>query len=186
MKVFLSYALSLAGLGFVIAALAGAYAVNLSYPGARLRMMNMLRTSVNQAEVACRAAKGTFYEPLGAAIKIAAMAQTTDVNIIRASTKPSYEGACMMVTMHWKKLFGRGKKGVTMVIAGVALAIAFKTNPALHIIVAVLTLAGAIWFLAAKSDNKRSLVRAKAELLPELDRAFAEGRYVRYGATAQP
>jgi hypothetical protein len=180
-KVFLSYALSLTGLGLVIAALAGAYAVNLSYPGARLRMMNMLRQSVNQAEVMCRAAKGTFYEPIGAAIKIAALAQTTDVNIIRASTKPGYEGACMMVTMHWKKLFGRGKKGVMLVAGGVALAIVAKTNPALHIIVAVLTLAGAIWFIVTKSENERSLVRAKAELLPELDRAFAEGRYVKYG-----
>jgi hypothetical protein len=180
-KVFLSYALSLAGLGFVIAALVGAYTVNLSYPGARLRMMNMLRTSVNQAEAMCRAAKGTFYEPIGSAIKIAAMAQTTDLAIIQASTKPGYDAACMMVTMHWKKLLGRGKKGVMLVAGGVALAIVAKTNPALHIIVAVLTLAAAIWFLITKSENERSLVRAKAELLPELDRAFAEGRYVKYG-----
>jgi hypothetical protein len=39
----------------------------------------------------------------------------------------------------------------------------------------------AIWFMVVKSDNERSLVRARAELLPELDRAFAEGRYMRYG-----
>ena len=181
MKVFLSYALSLAGLGFVIAAFVGAYSVNLSYPGARLRMMNMLRQSVNQAEVMCRAAKGTFYEPIGAAIKIAALAQTTDLNIIRATTKPGYEGAVMMVTMHWKKLFGRGKKGVMLVIGGLAIAIAVKTNPALHIIVAVLTAGAAVWFIPTKIENERSLVRAKAELLPELDRAFAEGRYVRHG-----
>jgi hypothetical protein len=180
-KVFLSYALSLAGLGFVIAALIGAYAVNLSYPGARLRMINMLRTSVNQAEIACRAAKGTFYEPIGNAIKIAALAQTNDVNIIRASTKPGYEAAMIMVTLHWKKLFGRGKKGVMLVAGGLALAIAFNANPALHIIIAVLAAGAGVWFMMTKIDNERSLVRAKAELLPELDRAFAEGRYVRYG-----
>jgi hypothetical protein len=180
-KVFLSYALSLAGLGMAIATLAGAYAVNLSYPGARLRMINMLRTSVNQAEVACRAAKGTFYEPIGAAIKIAAMAGTNDINIIRQSTKPGYDGGSVMVTLLWKKLFGRGKKAVMLAGGGLALAIAFNANPALHIIVLVLTAAGAVWFLMAKSENERSLVRAKAELLPELDRAFAEGRYVKYG-----
>ena len=87
MKAFLSYALSLAGLGMVIAAVLGAYVVNLSYPAARLRMLNMLRTSINQAEVACRAAKGTFYEAIGAAIKIGAMAQTTDLAIIQASPR---------------------------------------------------------------------------------------------------
>ena len=181
MKVFLSYALSLIGLGIVTWAMLGAYVVNLSYPAARLRMMQMLRMSVNQAEVACRAAKHTFYEPIGSAIKIGAMAQSTDYAIISAATKPGYDAGCVPVTMHWKKLFGRGKKGVTLVIGGVVAAIAFKTNPALHIIVAVLTLAAAIWFIYVRSENERSLVRAKAELLPELDRAFAEGRYVRYG-----
>ncbi len=181
MKAFLSYALSLAGLGMVIAAVLGAYVVNLSYPAARLRMLNMLRTSVNQAEVACRAAKGTFYEAIGAAIKIGAMAQTTDLTIIQASTKPGYDAACTGVTMHWKKLFGRGKLGAMMVAGGLALAISASTSPILHIIVAVITAIAALWFVVTRSENERSLVRAKAELLPELDRAFAEGRYVRYG-----
>lgn len=181
MKAFLSYALSLAGLGMVIAAVLGAYVVNLSYPAARLRMVSMLRTSINQAEVACRAAKGTFYEAIGAAIKIGAMAQTTDLTIIQASTKPGYDAACTGVKMHWKKLFGRGKLGAMMVAGGLALAISASTSPILHIIVAVLTAIAALWFVVTRTENERSLVRAKAELLPELDRAFAEGRYVRYG-----
>lgn len=181
MKVFLSYALSLAGLGMVIAAVLGAYVVNLSYPAARLRMINMLRTSVNQAEVACRAAKGTFYEAIGSAIKIGAMAATNDLAIIQASTKPGYDAACTSVTMHWKKLFGRGKKGVLMVVGGLALAISVNASPVLHIIVVVLTAGAGVWFYVTMTENERSLVRAKAELLPELDRAFAEGRYVRYG-----
>jgi hypothetical protein len=180
-KVFISYALSLAGLGMVLAAVYGAIVVNLSYPGARLRMINMLRTSVNQAEIACRAAKGTFYEAIGAAIKIASMAGTNDVAIIGASTKPGYDAACIGVKMHWKKLFNRGKMGVMMVGGGAAIAIAVETSPVLHIIVGVLALIAAVWFVVTRSENERSLVRARAELLPELDRAFAEGRYVRYG-----
>ena len=62
-----------------------------------------------------------------------------------------------------------------------AVAIGVKTSPILHIILLVLTAGGAVWFIVTKADNERSLVRARAELLPELDRAFAEGRYVRYG-----
>jgi hypothetical protein len=180
-KVFLSYALSLGGLGLVIAAVLGAYMVNLSYPAARLRMQNMLRTSVNQAEVACRAAKGTFYEALGAAIKIGALSGSRDLKIIQASTKPGYDAACIGVTMHWKKLFGRGKMGALAVVGGLALAISVDASPVLHIIVAVLTAIAAAWFVFTRTENERSLVRAKAELLPELDRAFAEGRYVKYG-----
>ena len=61
MKVFISYALSLVGLGLVVATVIATTMVNLSYPAARMRMLNMLQQNVNKAEVMCRAAKGTFY-----------------------------------------------------------------------------------------------------------------------------
>lgn len=163
----------------VVAAVIGAALVNLSYPKARLEMINMLRTNVNKAAFLCKTAKGTFYEPIGEAIKIGAMAVTTDISIITMATKPGYEAGCMAVTQHWKKLYDRGKKGVMMVAGGVALAVVAKTNPALHIIVAVLTAGAAVWFIVTKLENERSLIRAKVEVLPELDRGFAEGRYLR-------
>ncbi len=181
MKVFLSYALSLVGLGVVVATVIAASIVNLSYPAARLRLVNMLQQSVNRAEVMCRTAKNTFYEPIGAAIKIGAMAQTTDVSILTSSTRPSYDAACISVTMYWKKLFGRGKIGIMLVAGGVALAISEKTSPILHIVAAVLAVVGAAWFVFTRSENERSLVRARAEVLPAVDQAFAAGRYTRYG-----
>jgi hypothetical protein len=178
-KTVLSYLLSLAGLGFIGAAVIGAALVNLSYPKARLEMVNMLRTNLNKAQFLAKTAKFTFFEPIGEAIKIGSMAQTTDISIISMATKPGYDAGCMTVTQHWKTLMGRGKKGVMMVAGGVALAIIAKTNPALHIIIAVITLGAAIWFYVTKTENERSLVRAKAEILPEVDRGFAEGRYMR-------
>lgn len=181
MKVFLSYALSVGGLGFMIAAVAGAYAVNLSYLAARHNIITMLRQSANKAELMCKAAKGSFYEPLGAAMKIAAMAQTDDLNILGMSTKPAYDGACIMVTMRWKKLFGHAKKGAMLVIGGLALAISVKTRLIFHIMVIGVSVIMGIWFMVTKSENERALVRARADVLPEIDRAFAEGRYVRYG-----
>lgn len=181
MKVFLSYALSLAGLGVVAATLIATSMVNLSYPAARMRILNMLQQSVNKAEVMCRAAKGTFYEPIGSAIKIGAMAQTTDISILAQATRPGYDGAVVLVHMYWKKLFSRGKLGIGMVIGGLALAIAAKTSPILHIIAVVLAVIGAAWFLYTRSENERSLLRARAEILPALDQALAEGKYTRYG-----
>jgi hypothetical protein len=178
-KTVLSYLLSLAGLGLVVAAVMQAALVNLSYPKARLEMINMLRTSLNKAQFLAKTAKFTFFEPIGEAIKIGAMAQTTDISIISMATKPGYDAGCMSVTQHWKTLMGRGKKGVLLVVGGFALAIIAKANPALHIIIAVLTIGAAIWFVVTKTENERSLVRAKAEILPEVDRGFAEGRYVR-------
>jgi hypothetical protein len=178
-KAVLSYLLALAGLGVVTWTVLGAALVNLSYPKARLEIINMLRTSVNKAQFLCKTQKLTFYDPIGEAIKIGATAQTTDPAIIGMATKPGYDAGCMNVTQHWKSLFSRGKKGVMLVAGGVALAIVAKTNPALHIIIAVLTAGAAVWFITVKLENERSLVRAKAEILPEVDRGFAEGRYVR-------
>ena len=105
----------------------------------------MLRTNVNQAEIACRAAKGTFYEAIGAAIKIGAMVPTTDLKIIQQSTTPGYDAAVIQVKMHWKKLFGRGKLGVMAAVGGLVLAITEKASPVLHIIVAVMIAIAALW-----------------------------------------
>lgn len=181
MKAFLSYALSLGGLGFIIAAVVGASMVNLSYPAARMRMLQMCAQSLNKAEVMCRTAKGTFFEPLGSAIKIAAMTQATDPAVLATATRPSYDAGCMPVTMHWKKLFGRGKKGVMLAVAGLAIAIAVKTTPILHVIVVVIAGISAAWFMYTRSENERSLMLARAEILPAIEQAFAEGRYQRYG-----
>ena len=181
MKAFLSYALSLGGLGFIIAAIVGASVINLSYPAARMQLLQMIGHSLNKAELMCRARKHTFFEPIGQAIKIAAMTQSTDIAVVGAATKPSFDAACMPVTMHWKTLFGRGKKGVLLVVAGLALAIGVKTSPILHIIIAVVTAIAAAWFMYTRSENERSLMLARAEILPAVEQAFAAGRYVRYG-----
>jgi hypothetical protein len=180
-KVFISYALSLVGLGFVVATVIATTLVNLSYPAARMRIIHMMQQNLNKAEIMCRTAKGTFYEALGSAIKIGAMIQSNDATLIATATKPGYDGAIVMIGMYWKKLFGRGKFGVMMVIGGLVMALAIKTSPILHIIVLVLSGIAVAWFLYTRSEHERSLMLARAEILPVLDQAFAEGRYTRYG-----
>ena len=175
-KVFLSYALALGGFGLAIYAVIATVQINLTYPGARLAMLNALRTSVQHADYLCRSVPGTFFEAIGAAIKLGYQAGTTDINIIGQTTKPGYDATVTMVTLKWKSLFGHAKKAVALTVGGVALAISQKANPALHIILAILVLGAAIWIFIAKLDTERSILRARAELLPELDRAFAEGR----------
>jgi len=180
-KVLLSYALAVGGLGLMIYVIVSVLAINLSYPGARLAMLNALRTSVNQAEYMCRSVPGTFLEAIGSAIKLGAMAGTTDMAILAQTTRPGFDATVPMINQKWKSLFGHAKKALLLAAGGVALAISQKANPALHIILTVLVLGAAIWVLIAKLDTERSIVRARAELLPELDRAFAEGRYQKPG-----
>lgn len=177
----ISYALSLAGLGVVAAAAIGASMANLDYPGARLRMVKMIHTSLNKAEVMCRTQRNTFFDALGSAIKYGAMAQTTDLSILALTTKPAYDAGCVPVTLHWKKLFGRGKLGVGLVAGGLVTALSVQTSPIFHIIAVVLAAVAAAWFVFTRTENERSLIRARAEILPEIDRAFSENRYTRYG-----
>lgn len=177
MKVFLSYALSLGGLGFIAAAVIGAMLANLSYLRAKMAMINMLRADANKAEFLCKTAKNTFYDPLGQAIKLGIMSQTNDIKIIAMSTKPGYDAGCIPVTMYWKKLFGHGKKGVLLVIGGLTLAVTINTSIVFHVICVIVAAGCAVYFLKTRADNERSLLLAKAEILPEVDRAIAEGRY---------
>jgi hypothetical protein len=179
--VFISYALSLVGLGFVVATVIATTLVNLSYPAARMRIISMMQQNLNKAEIMCRTAKGTFYEALGSAIKIGAMIQSNDATLIATATKPGYDGAIVMIGMYWKKLFGRGKFGVMLVVGGLIMAIAIKTSPILHIIVVVLSGIAVGWFLYTRGEHERTLMLARAEILPVLDQAFADGRYTRYG-----
>jgi len=175
-KVFLSYALALGGFGLAIYAVYATVQINLTYPGARLAMLNALRTSVQHADYLCRSVPGTFFEAIGSAIKLGYQAGTNDINVIGQTTKPGYDATIAMISLKWKSLFGHAKKAVALTVGGVALAISQKANPALHIILAILVLGAAIWIFIAKLDTERSILRARAELLPELDRAFAEGR----------
>jgi len=41
----------------------------------------------------------------------------------------------------------------------------------------VITVAAGIYCLTVKADAERALVHARLEVLPEAERAFAEGRY---------
>ena len=180
-KVFLSYALAVGGLGLMIYVITAVVAINLTYPGARLAMLNALRTSVNHADHLCRSVPGTFFEAIGAAIKLGYMAGTTDINVIAQTTKPGFDATITMITLKWKSLFGHAKKAVMLSVGGAALAISVDTMPAVHIVLAVIVLGAAIWVFIAKMETERSILRARAELLPELDRAFAEGRVQRAG-----
>lgn len=180
-KTLLSYGLSLGGLGLMIYVIVATLAINLRYPGARLAMLNALRSSINQAEYMCRAVPGTFFEAIGSAIKLGAMAQTTDLSILAQTTRPGYDATIALINQKWKTLFGHAKKAVLLAAGGVALAISVHAMPAVHIILAVVVLGAAIWVLLAKLEAERSILRARAELLPELDRAFAAGRYQRVG-----
>lgn len=177
MKEVLSYLLALGGAGILAYAVMLAHNANCDYPAARFRLINALRTQPWQAEVMSKTKPGSFYDGIHQAMKLGGSMGLRDPEMIAMGTRPSYDAGVMHVGPKWKDIFGKVKMGGTGLLGGVALAIGVHTNPALHIILLVGGIAAAIWIFMTKNDAERYVMLARLEILPEVDRAIAEGRY---------
>lgn len=178
MRLVVSYALALGGLATVAVAVLETFQRNLSYPSAKLGLINLLRTAPNNAEMVCRSMPGTFYEPLAAAFKTGAMLGRQDVAVLATATRPAYDGGAMAVKAKWKTLLGKAKLGAMAASGGLAVVGSAGAFPLPIVVLVVLVLAGMGWLLVHKAGVERTIVLARAEILPELERALASGRYV--------
>ncbi len=206
MKLLLGYGLALLGLGMVVLSLLKALKGNLSYPSARLLVTNLLRTNPNQAEAVCKSMPGTFFEPLAGTMKTIAMVGTRDPSIIAQAGRPTYDALGGAVVMGFKTHITKAKIGLMMTVGALALTImmavkkdkpppddpnydpeadvvevaepGFFEGPGPLVIIALLAAGGMLWIFLRKQELERSIVRARAELLPEVERAFIEGRYI--------
>jgi hypothetical protein len=176
-KEALSYLLAFAGLGMTLWAYS-ATAGRLRYLEARPMIIHLLRTNGNQAELMARGGKTTFLEAVAAAIKTAAMMKTTDIAIIASATKPAYDASLMPIGMHWKAVLKRVRTGAMLTLGGVVMAIAVSAFPLIHILIAITVFFFAGYIVIFKIDVDRSLLLARAEVLPEVEHSFASGRYV--------
>lgn len=178
LKYVISYALALGGVVVVGVAVVATFKANLSYPSAKLGLINLLRSAPNNAEMVCRSMPGTFYEPLAAAFKTAAMVGQQEAAIYPTATRPAYDGGAVAVAVKWKVGFGKAKLGAMAAAGGLALVAAGGDLPIPIVILVLLVLAGLARLYVHKSEVDRTIVLARAEVLPELDRALASGRYV--------
>jgi hypothetical protein len=176
-KEVLSYALGGVGVVMMAVAAAPAFAGNLRYLQAKLAVTNLLRTNPNHAEVMCRATKGTFLEALGAAMKTGAMIKSQDPKIVTSATQPSYDATSVQIKTRYKLLIGKVKLAAMAIAGGLGLGIAAGGVPVIVILLSIGAAALAVRLLVFKADVERSLILARAEILPEVDRAFVEGRY---------
>jgi hypothetical protein len=204
-KALLSYGVALLGLGMVVLALLKAMGTNLSYPGAKLMLTNLLRTNPNKAEQVCKSLPGTFFEPLAATFTTIAQMAMRDANIVTQTTRPTFDGAAKGVVQGFSGHLMKAKLGMMAVVGGLVLSILMATKPAEpkpddpnydptadvveveepgffsgpgpFIIIFLLAGAAAGMVYARKLELERSIVRARAELLPELEQSVIQGRY---------
>jgi hypothetical protein len=173
-----SYGLAVIGFAMMASVVLRTLSGNLKYIYTRPLLINALRTNGNHAELLCKSGQETYFSAIGAAIKTAAMLRSRDPKVVCAATVPSYDAAGTAVSMKWKTLLGRVKLG--LMAAGGALVIGMsKGMPPIPVMVLAAAVGiGFLWLYFYKAEIDRCILRARAEILPEVDRAFIDGRYV--------
>jgi hypothetical protein len=177
LKTVLSYALVLGGLAMIGIGVAKTLGTSMSYPSGRLGLTNLLRSNPYQAEAVCRNMPNTFYEPIGAALKTGATTQSTDPKVIATATRPTYDAIGTKVSMHWKMLLGKSKLALMAVAGGVIVGLMNPGVPVFLIILGVVGVWGFVWIALYKLKVDSTIMRARAEILPEAERAISDGRY---------
>ncbi|MBX3161181.1 MAG: hypothetical protein KF773_34790 [Deltaproteobacteria bacterium] len=177
METLISYGLGVIGVVMTAMVVIPALSNSMPYPSTRLMITNLLRTNPRQAELACKTGEGTFLEGIGSAIKTAAMlGGSRDPGMIQKATIPSYDAGAAVAVQKWKGYLMKAKLGA--MAAGGSVVLGFqKGTPILLIILALAVGAGYGFLFLRTNEVERSMVLARREVLPEVDRVFIDGRY---------
>ncbi len=178
LKTLASYGLVLVGLGIILIPLTKTFSSSYSYAQARLMITNLLRTNPNQAEFMAKKMEGTFCEPIAAALKTGGSVRSQDLALVGSATKPTYDGIAQAVSAKWKADVGKAKVGLMAAVGGAAVGLAGGSWPAIPVVIAALAVFAflrLLWFLR---ELDSSIMRARAEILPEVDAAICSGRYI--------
>lgn len=178
MSTVASYALAIVGFGIMLGGVLKALASNMKYIYTRPLLINALRTNGNHAELMCKKSPDTYWGAIGAALKTAGMMQSRDPKIVPTATVPSYDATGQAINQKWTTLLGKTKMGVMAAGGAVVVGLTKGVPPIPVIILAVLVGGGFLWLYLYKEEVARSIMRARAEVLPEVDSAIIGGRYV--------
>jgi len=174
-KTVASYAL--VSIGFIVVGLAvlKTFSSNMSYPQARMTLVNFLRTNPYQVLTLGKAMEGTFAEPIGAALKAGGSTHTQDPKIVSSATQPTYDAIGQGILARWGATMIKAKLGASAAVAGAAIGVA-NAAP-IPIILGTLAALGFVKLFLFKNDLEGNIIRARIEVLPEVDAAIVAGRY---------
>lgn len=173
------YVLALAGLVAMGVFVVETFGANLKYMHARMMLVNLLRSNPYQVERVCATMQGTFFEGIAAALKTGAAMGTRDPAMVAQGTRPAYDAASQAAAIKWKMTFGKAKLAGMAAAGALALPLTSnKTPPVLIFIISLLAMAGLGWIWLRKMEVESAIIKARAEVLPEVERALIEGRFV--------
>lgn len=173
-----SYGLAIVGFAMMLSAVVRTFASNLKYIYTRPLLINSLRTNANHTQQLCKTGPETYFAAVGEAIKTGAMMRSRDPKLLPTATAPAYDAAGKGVVARWTTLLGRVKLGAMAAGGAIVVAMTKGLPPIPVIILAACVGIGYLWLYLYRAEVERCIIRARAEILPEVDRAFVEGRYV--------
>lgn len=175
----MTYVVAIAGLLAMAFFVMGTFGANLKYMHARMMLVNLLRTNPYQVEPVSRTMKGTFFEGINAALQTGAQMGTRDPTVLVQGTRPAYDAAASAAVQGWTMTFNKAKLAGMAGLGAFALPMTQgKTPPILIILLTLLTLSGLGWIWFRRHEVQNAVIKARAEVLPEVDRALVDGRFV--------
>ncbi len=172
-------AFGLASLGLIVVCIPAVktFSSNSSYAQSKLSMINLLRTNPYQAEFMAKKMEGTYCEAIAGALKIGGTLAGQQLPMIKATTAPTYDGVAQGIVGKWKGDAAKAKVGLMAAVAGAGIGLAGGSLVFIPIILAALAVSAFLRLLWYSHDLNSQILRARAEVLPEVDAAIASGRY---------
>lgn len=118
------------------------------------------------------AAPHTYLECYAEAIRAGETASSKDLVTVASLTHPAFENRAAQLLAIWRGASLRGLAGAALGGAGLFLGYQHHYTPShLRVLGGLSALAG-VWFLAHLGDLSRAVNGGRADVLPEIDRAF--------------
>ena len=170
-------AYALVGIGFIVVGLAvlKTFSSSMSYPHAKVTLINFLRSNPYQVLAIGKSMEGTFAEPIAAALKAGGTCYSQDPKIIASATLPTYDALGQAVIGKWSTTMMKAKLGAMAAGAGALIGIA--SGAPIPVILGALAGLGFLRLFLFKNELQSNITRARAEVLPEVDAAIVHGRY---------
>lgn len=148
-----------------------------SYAQSKLSMINLLRTNPHQAEFMAKKMEGTYCEAIASALKIGGTAAGQPLAMVKSATAPTYDGVAQGIVGKWKGDAAKAKVGLMAAVAGAGIGLAGGSLVFIPIILAAIAVSAFLRLLWFAHDLNSQILRARAEVLPEVDAAIVSGRY---------
>ncbi len=175
MKLIASYALTAIGAIVISLAVVKTFSSSLSYPAQKIMLINFLRKNPYQLIVMEKKSKGTIAEPVIAALKIGGQMGPQEIKVVQQATVPTYEAMAKNMIAQFGIVMGKCKMAAGAALAGAIIAI--TAGRYIPVVFGVIAGLGFLRIFLFRGELESQVIRARAEILPEVDMTIAQGRY---------